>query len=78
MFKFLKEYLAWRKLRRDLLNGWNEKFSRVAIMLEIERHQKELFFIDAEIAAKQTIRSSVKTDLELAQNQLKQIESWNG
>lgn len=68
--------MAWRKLRRDLFTSWNEKYSRVAVQLEVERLQKEIFMINAEIAAKDHTRSILKDSLDDAKTRLKAIEDY--
>lgn len=76
MIEFFKQYCAWKRLRRDLFNSWAEKYSRVAVQLEIERLQKELYVVDAEIMAINTVKTSLKADLEQAKARLKDIEDY--
>lgn len=76
MIVFLKQYLQWRKLRRDLYSKWTERYSRVAVQLEIERLQKEIFIIDAEIDEKSVAQSLLMESLKDAKTRLRAIEDY--
>lgn len=76
MIAFLKQYLQWRKLRRDLFSEWNEKYSRVAVQLEVERLQKEIFMVTAEQKMLESAEIALRQDLVDAQIRLKAIEDY--